>query len=150
MGAIWESLGQVWTRDFWGRLLTRPHEAVIQHPDIALKSAAAGAAATLAVAGAIVAAPVVAAAAAGLFTAGKVVAAPVAWAARHPILSYVLATQSDLPTEIVRTFAQIYGPGTVAVPAPTPAPVPVPSPDAPAQASGPAPVNQQWQAMFAW
>ncbi len=151
MGAILDSLTQIFTRDFWGRILTRPHEAVIQHPDIAAKSALAGAAATLAVAGGIVAAPVVASTAVGLFAAGKVVAAPVAFAARHPILSYVLATQSDLPTELVRAFGQIYGAPTAA-PGAAPAPVQLgPPPGVTPLTRGPVPgPSNQLQAMFAW
>lgn len=147
MGYLWEAAGQVLTTDFWTRLLTRPWEAVIQHPRLALEAGVVAGAATAAVAGAIVAAPVVATGISGLFGAAKVAAPIVGFAARHPILTYAALANIELPTEIVRAFgARAAPPAQIAVPAPPTTRQTIVQP-----ARGPfIQQGQEWQAMFGW
>lgn len=113
LGDIWEALPQLVTADFWHRIVTRPFEAVRQMPDVAIKSGLVAGAAVATGGLALKAAPVV-------FGAAKAAAAPATFVARHPVLSYLLVTQSDLPTEVVRTVGQIYAaPTQAAMAAPT-------------------------------
>jgi len=160
LSLLGDILPQVFTMDFWGRMLTNPFAAVVQHPRLALESGLVAGATTAAIGGAIMAAPVVASAAATALGVGKVAAAPVLFAAKHPILSYLIATNADLPTEIVRAF----GASRAQQPrAPGPAtPPPMMQPRMPDQATSRAPARivrrgrtqpgltsrQQFNAMF--
>lgn len=132
---IWATGKQVGTADFWRRIVSEPLAAPLADPVLAAKSAAVGAAATLAVAGGILVVPVVAKGVAALFGATKVAAPVVGFAARHPIVTFLAVMNPDLPTEVVRTvgaFADrpvVVAPQAPAVPAPIPvAPSPAPAP----------------------
>ena len=154
MGYLWDAAGQVFSADFWTRLVTRPWEAVIQHPGVALGSGAVAGAIVATGGLALKAAPVVAGVAKTLLGVGKAVAAPASFAVRHPILTFAAVTQANLPTEIVRAFAA--RPAAPPTPAPIQAPQAVPAPPSTRQtivqpARGPfIQQGQDWQAMFGW
>jgi len=138
LGDIYDYGKQLFTTDFWGRIFTRPLEAVRKYPGVAAKSALV-AGATVATGGlALKAAPIVAGLFKGLFAAGKAVAPAAGFAVKHPILSYVIASNAELPTEIVRAFASrpVVVQGGAPAPQPAPAPVRVPQP-VPQQYSAP-------------
>ena len=155
LGFLWDIGGQLFTRDFWGRILTDPLAAVRQHPELAAKSALV-AGATVATGGLLLkAAPLVLGAGRALLTGAKVAATPVSFAVRHPVASFLLVTQADLPTEIVRAFgARRQAPaGTLPAPAPSappPATLTRAIPPQHAFRGGPVQEGAQWQALFAW
>ena len=129
---------QLFTTDFWGRIFTRPLEAVRKFPGVAAKSALV-AGATVATGGlALKVAPIVGGLFKGLFAAGKAVAPAAGFAVKHPILSYVIASNAELPTEIVRAFAS----RPVVVQGRAPAPIPAPQ-QAPAPVAAPRPIPPQ-------
>lgn len=154
MGYLWDAAGQVFSTDFWTRLLTRPWEAVIQHPGVALASGVI-AGATVATGGLILkAAPVVAGVAGTVFGAGRAVAPAASFAVRHPLLTFAAVTQANLPTEIVRAFGA--RPAVQPGAAPRQAPLPVPAPPSTGLTIAPTArgpfiqQGQEWQAMFGW
>lgn len=160
LGFLWDIGGQLFTRDFWSRVLTRPLEAVRQHPKLALTSGLIAGAAVATGGLALKAAPVVLGAGGALFTGAKAVAAPAAFAVRHPLLTYLAVSQADLPTEIVRAFGQRQraAPAVTVAAAPVPVPAPTPPPPAPVTRAiptqqlrrGPVAGQGQWQALFSW
>ena len=108
-----EALPAVLTADFWRRIWTDPLAAPLADPGLALRSAAVAGGAVLG-AGLAVKAGVVGGAlrlgraAVSLIRAPFALAraaAPVApWVVRHPLLTYAVVSNIELPTEIVRAF----------------------------------------------
>ena len=59
MGFFSDWIAPLLTTDFWSRIITRPLEAVVEHPLLAAKSAAVAGGTALAIGGAVLAAPIV-------------------------------------------------------------------------------------------
>lgn len=129
LGEIWDVGKQLFTADFWGRIFTRPLEAVRQMPEVAAKSALYAGAATAAIGTGIKVVPVAIRALGALFGAARVATPAVSFAVRHPIATYVAVQNADLPTQIVQAFAS--RPQIVVAPAPSLPGVQGPPPEPP-------------------
>lgn len=160
-------LGELFRPRFWSQIATDPLEAVKRDPALALKSGAyAGAAVATGglalkaglVGGAVRGAATLGRAALGVaglaalpFRAAAAAAPALGFAARHPILTYVLLSNAELPSEIARAF-QVRGTAGGALPVVGPAGV-VPSiAPAPSRARPRLPIpsrHDAWTRLFA-
>lgn len=162
-------LGELFRPDFWKRIATDPLAAVRRDPELALKSGlyagAAVATGGLALKAGVVGGALRGAAAlgrgalgvAGLaalpFRAAAAAAPALSFAARHPILTYVLLANAELPSRIAGAFQVqvavggvpspvVRRPGDVALPKPRPRPLLTPRPVIPSR-------RDAWSRLFA-